>query len=128
MGDDLNFVRRRLSKYIESGQAIVVAAPSTVGASLVQDQSLDLAFLDGDHSEEALAADIRAWAPKVKSGGVLAGHDYQPVQTWGDGEGERSAASPDDLRKGPRGVVAAVNAALPEGAILHIAPNMVWWW
>lgn len=39
-------------------------------------QSLDFVFIDGDHSYEAVAQDIKAWLPKIKLGGILAGHDY----------------------------------------------------
>jgi Methyltransferase domain len=35
----------------------------------------DLVFLDGDHSYEAVYADIRAWWSVVHSGGWLGGHD-----------------------------------------------------
>lgn len=38
--------------------------------------SLDLIFIDADHSEEGVLADLAAWLPKVRSGGILAGHDY----------------------------------------------------
>jgi hypothetical protein len=37
----------------------------------------DFVFLDADHSYEGLSADIDAWAPKVKPGGWLGGHDYE---------------------------------------------------
>lgn len=37
---------------------------------------IDLVYLDADHSYEATVADIRAWKPLVKPGGILAGHDY----------------------------------------------------
>lgn len=37
--------------------------------------TLDAVFIDGDHNEEAVYADIEAWAPKIKSGGILCGHD-----------------------------------------------------
>ena len=40
------------------------------------DGSLDFAFLDGDHSHEGLKKDIAAWLPKVKKGGIIAGHDF----------------------------------------------------
>lgn len=36
----------------------------------------DFVFLDGNHSYDAVVADIAAWWPKVKAGGILAGHDY----------------------------------------------------
>jgi len=49
---------------------------SDEAASLYADQSLDFVFLDGDHSERAVATDLVSWFPKVKRGGVLAGHDY----------------------------------------------------
>jgi hypothetical protein len=40
------------------------------------DRSLDFVYIDADHSFEGCRRDILAWAPKVKVGGVLAGHDY----------------------------------------------------
>jgi len=45
-------------------------------ASTYEDDSLDFVFIDGDHRYEFVKADIEAWLPKVKSGGILAGHDY----------------------------------------------------
>lgn len=35
----------------------------------------DFAFIDGDHTLEAVRLDIASWWPLVRSGGVLAGHD-----------------------------------------------------
>lgn len=43
-------------------------------------------FLDADHRYEAVQADIAAWLPLVRPGGVLAGHDY-------DDEGVRRAVT-----------------------------------
>ena len=36
---------------------------------------VDLVFIDGDHSYNGCAADIRAYTAKVKLGGILSGHD-----------------------------------------------------
>lgn len=49
---------------------------STEAAQMYRDSSLDFVFLDADHSFQAVCRDIEEWAPKVKPGGVLAGHDY----------------------------------------------------
>ena len=38
--------------------------------------TIDLIFIDGDHSYDACKADIQAWAPFVKRGGVIAFHDF----------------------------------------------------
>jgi hypothetical protein len=47
-------------------------------ADRVADASLDFVFIDADHLEEGVRADIYAWRPKIRSGGVLCGHDYHP--------------------------------------------------
>lgn len=49
---------------------------SFVAASKIRDHSLDLVFIDADHSYESVFADIVAWRPKVRVGGILCGHDY----------------------------------------------------
>lgn len=40
--------------------------------------ALDLVFLDTCHSEKGTCAAIDAWLPKVRPGGVFAGHDHTP--------------------------------------------------
>jgi hypothetical protein len=39
------------------------------------DASVDFVFLDGDHGEVGVRADIKAWLPKIRSGGALLIHD-----------------------------------------------------
>ena len=41
-----------------------------------EDKSLDFVYIDGDHEFPYVASDIFYWAKKVKSGGIVAGHDY----------------------------------------------------
>ena len=52
-----------------------------------EDGSLDFVFIDASHDYENVIADIIAWYPKVKEGGVIAGHDYP---TW---EGVKKAVN-----------------------------------
>lgn len=48
------------------------------GAAFYDDSSLDLVFIDASHLRVDVEKDIDAWLPKVKSGGILAGHDMTP--------------------------------------------------
>ena len=41
-----------------------------------EDKSLDFVFLDASHEYDDVCNDIDYWKPKVKIGGILAGHDY----------------------------------------------------
>lgn len=44
-------------------------------ADQVTDNSVDLVFIDADHSYPAVKKDIIAYIPKLKQGGILSGHD-----------------------------------------------------
>lgn len=41
------------------------------------EDNLDFVYLDGNHRYEYIKKDIELYYPKVKSGGMLAGHDYK---------------------------------------------------
>jgi hypothetical protein len=63
--------------YVPYGpRANLVRLKSLDAAPGIQDGSLDFVFIDGNHSYEASSADIAAWYPKVKSGGLFSGHDF----------------------------------------------------
>lgn len=41
-----------------------------------EDKTLDMVFIDGSHTEEAVYADIMNMLPKMKDGAVMCGHDF----------------------------------------------------
>jgi len=46
-----------------------------------QPGELDMVFIDGDHTPEGIALDLKLWVPKVRQGGLILGHDWDGI--WG---------------------------------------------
>lgn len=63
----------------------VVRAASIDAAVEVQDGSLDFVYIDAEHSYEAVRQDLQAWVPKVRDGGMVAGHDYYYTRSGNGG-------------------------------------------
>ena len=59
----------------------MLAAYSPACADQFEDESLDFVYIDALHDYDSVKADMEAWLPKLKYGGVLAGHDYS-LQDW----------------------------------------------
>jgi hypothetical protein len=64
---------------------------STQAAQQIPDQSLDFVYVDARHDYCGATEDIQAYYPKLRPGGILAGHDYlsfaeqkaaDPGQDW----------------------------------------------
>lgn len=43
----------------------------------IEDESLDFIYIDGDHTYRGVKEDIKNYLPKLKKGGLIAGHDYE---------------------------------------------------
>jgi predicted O-methyltransferase YrrM len=69
-------------------------------ADRIADGSVDLVFIDADHSYEAVIKDINKYTPKLREGGILCGHDIDYP-----------------------GVNRAVNEMVPDH---DVGPNFVW--
>eukprot|EP00747_Dinoflagellata_sp_TGD_P069744 gnl/TRDRNA2_/TRDRNA2_156263_c1_seq5.p1 gnl/TRDRNA2_/TRDRNA2_156263_c1~~gnl/TRDRNA2_/TRDRNA2_156263_c1_seq5.p1 ORF type:complete len:344 (+),score=50.74 gnl/TRDRNA2_/TRDRNA2_156263_c1_seq5:27-1034(+) len=70
----------------------------------------DLVFIDGDHSYREILFDLNAWWRWVRPGGIIAVHDY-----GGDCPGCEYQVS------------RALHDWLPEGARVHVAPDVLAW-
>ena len=42
-----------------------------------EDNTLDFVYIDGDHTYEGVKRDILLWLPKIKTDGIIGGHDYR---------------------------------------------------
>lgn len=80
----------------------VLRMRSAEAAVLFDDESVDFFHTDGDHSVEGISTDIQMWLPKVRSGGILSGDNYEAPT-----------------------VAAGVDALLPHRELL--ANGRLWW-
>jgi hypothetical protein len=55
---------------------VVVRDTSLGAAKFTVNNTVDVVYLDGLHHYHGVMDDIEAWWPKIKCGGVMAGHDY----------------------------------------------------
>lgn len=53
---------------------VIQGTAATVGLL----QPVDMIFIDGAHDYASVRADLRAFAPYVRGGGIISGHDYTP--------------------------------------------------
>jgi len=56
-------------------RAVILRGISWEQAVNVPDESLDCVYIDCCHAYECVKKDLAAWIPKVKKGGLIAGHD-----------------------------------------------------
>jgi hypothetical protein len=97
-------VKEKFSSY---PNIIIKKMLSVDAAKDIPDETLDFVYIDGNHDYEFVRDDINAWYPKVKSGGVISGHDFE-------------------LDAYP-GIVKAVNEFIEKYGLKLIYNNYDWW-
>lgn len=74
-----DITKSNLSSFSEERYKLVKGVSPQISENF-EDSFFDVIYIDADHLYEPVLADIKAWYPKVKSGGILFGHDYE--STW----------------------------------------------
>ena len=78
---DTRIARRSLLEVIDGINqrpevtARLIEVSSVEAAKAFDDESVDVVFIDGDHDYASVRDDLNAWLTKVKSGGIICGHD-----------------------------------------------------
>lgn len=65
-----------IDKYQYHNHLKLICDFSPQASNNFEDSSLDLVFIDGNHTYDAVVKDINGWWKKVKPGKMLSGHDY----------------------------------------------------
>lgn len=71
--EDYVMAKTKLKVYEDRCQLIKLVSAEAV--KTFDDGLLDFVYLDGNHEPPYVEEDIRLWWPKIRDGGVLAGHD-----------------------------------------------------
>ena len=67
-------LRENVTRFGADNYVEVIAGPS-VSVSVAWKKPVRLLFVDGNHREESVQADVNAWQPHVEAGGFIALHD-----------------------------------------------------
>lgn len=114
----LNAARTNLKKW--EAKTIFKQQDSIAAAQEMLDGSVDFVYLDARHDYAAVKEDLEAWWPKLKHGGIFAGHDLEDASDIGswdvDEDGHRAPTYvAPELGSGER--IKAVRAAVLEFAV-----------
>ena len=68
--------QRSLQQYEHLTELVFLRNFTSEAVHYIEDNSLDFVFIDARHDMCSVAEDIELYWPKLREGGILAGHDY----------------------------------------------------
>lgn len=81
----IEFIRNTAMNFIHwsgcSERATILEMDTIEAASKYEDESMDFVFFDSHLNQAQLEAEMDAWFPKIKKGGLVMGHDYHTRET-----------------------------------------------
>jgi len=98
-GEDVEEAKKAVEDLKQNSKVLFIEKSSEEASKEVKDNSVDLIFIDANHTYEDVKKDIKLWYPKVKEGGILCGHDYK-IQWYGVVKAVSEAFYPINLEFG----------------------------
>jgi hypothetical protein len=68
---------------LEGKNVEIMRMTSLEASQKVEDNSLDFVYIDALHDFDSVMMDLLLWNPKVKSGGIISGHDFVHYYQFG---------------------------------------------
>jgi predicted O-methyltransferase YrrM len=78
-GSNMELIEQRFDDAIQGTDIIKIKKSSLEASEMFEDGSLDLVYIDAEHTYKAMKQDIQLWLPKLKPTGFFTGHDYQTL-------------------------------------------------
>ena len=100
----------------------VLKMSSMEASQIIADQTFDFIFLDADHTYDHVIYDLTAWYPKLKTGGIFVGHDYDSH----DGTYDEAYIHRDSVNGKHNGLIKAVNEYFGS-ANISMEAGSIWW-
>ena len=75
--DDFYPALEKTRKIFEEKEAVqIIQGKTTTEYLKFEDHKFDFIYIDADHRYEPVKQDLTNWFPKLRIGGIIAGHDY----------------------------------------------------
>lgn len=81
--DQYQNIIRKFETEILSGQVEIVRKPSFEAVKSTSNDAYDFSYHDSSHLYEDIKKELGEWMPKVKSSGLICGHDYIDFEWFG---------------------------------------------
>ncbi len=65
-------------KFGNNPNVTIVPLDSVVASFQFRDEFFDWGYIDANHTRPSVELDTKTWYPKIKIGGVISGHDFDP--------------------------------------------------
>lgn len=121
--DILRVLRDNLDASKFSDFATIIVGTSADVVRVFADAGIDALFVDADHRYSAVKADLDAWLPKLKVGGLAFGHDFEAHLHECDPELVAKHCEEDFAHGRHFGVIRAVSERFPNVE----RDGRVWW-
>jgi hypothetical protein len=69
-----------MADHVAKGRYEFIREKSEDAVKRFKDGELDFVYIDANHEEDYPLRDIEMWAPKVRKGGLVMGHDYVRIK------------------------------------------------
>lgn len=74
--DQDNIFSRVVDRFKSDKRVFIHREASPSASKSFSDGFFDFIYIDGMHYKDAVLTDLKAWIPKLKPGGIIAGHDF----------------------------------------------------